>query len=200
MALKIPGDDNQKLYDSLINEYLFAATHRHPALLKPLDILFESEKPIIVNPLLNGMAIDEYMRLLKIENEASYIQTITNEILASILEAAGFIHFSGYCYNDFKPANIITYDLKGRGALPEIALIDFNLVSLPDDSCGRKGTLHYLAPEVMANGGHTKSSDIYALGVLFYQLITGRLPFASFDESELIGLVVESGNIDFVDS
>ena len=61
VALKIPNEDTKLVYDSLKNEYLFAIRHRHPTLIKPVDIYFESGKPVIVLPFIKGPVLDVYV-------------------------------------------------------------------------------------------------------------------------------------------
>ncbi|UCC80068.1 MAG: protein kinase [Candidatus Zixiibacteriota bacterium] len=194
-ALKIPGEDNRKINESLKKEYFFAFTHTHPSLLKPHDIIYDEDRPVIITPYLEGPTIDKYMLSLKNHSESAAYFSITRKIFATILEAAQFIHFSGYCYNDFKPSNIIAHGDNDK-SVPEIALMDFNLVTAASDKPRRKGTLHYLAPEVIRGHGTTRSSDIYSMGVLFYQLLAGVLPFESENESELIENIAETGRVD----
>ncbi|UCE67279.1 MAG: serine/threonine protein kinase [Candidatus Zixiibacteriota bacterium] len=196
VALKIPGEDNRKLYESLEREYLFASTHCHPSLLKPYDIIFDLKKPIIITPFLNGLTIDKFICFLKNKSETAIYYSTIKKLFATILEAARFIHFSGYCYNDFKPSNIIAYGYEDDVAAPEIALIDFNLITAAGDMPGRRGTLHYLAPEVILGHKSTTASDIYSIGVLFYQLLNGTLPFESENESALIENIAETGLVD----
>jgi serine/threonine protein kinase len=196
VALKIPKENHNKIYESLKNEYLFAYTHPHPSLLKPYDIIFESQKPILVTPFLEGIALDEFTNSLKKKSKRDSFISIMKRIMATILEAADFIHFSGYCYNDFKPSNILAYDVDGNKGVPEIALIDFNLIIPISDRPGRRGTLHYLAPEVLHGRPSSPASDIYSNGVLFYQLLTGVLPFESESDSELIEHITETGRVD----
>jgi serine/threonine protein kinase len=117
--------------------------------------------------------------------------------MAEILEAAGFIHFSGYCYNDFKPSNIIARENNEDDSAPSLTLIDFNLITRIGDKPKRGGTLHYLAPEVLCGYPPSIESDIYSLGVLFYQLLTGSLPYDSEIESELIADIINAERIDF---
>jgi serine/threonine protein kinase/tetratricopeptide (TPR) repeat protein len=197
VALKIPGEDDLKIYDSLVHEYRFAFTHRHPTLLRPLDLIFDSKKPVIISPYIDGQTIDRYISPIRARNDApSFLRTLRG-IFASILEAAGFIHFCGYCYNDFKPSNIMVRDHKGESGDTRISLIDFNLVSSIDDQPSRRGTLHYLAPEAILGNKVTPLSDIYSIGALFYQVLTGILPVDSHNESELIRDIIEGEDINW---
>ena len=83
-------------------------------------------------------------------------------------------HDCGLLHRDLKPANIM---LDGRG---RARITDFGLALSLDDAIGRSevaGTPAYMAPEQIEKGEATVRSDIYSLGVVFYQLFTGRLPF-----------------------
>ncbi len=104
-------------------------------------------------------------------------------LVAQICRALGYIHDLGYLHNDIKPGNILVADRDGRS---QVRLLDFGLASLrprePDPRAATKdttisGTLHYLAPEVLRGQAPNVRSDLYALGVLLYELFTRRHPF-----------------------
>jgi len=193
VVLKVPLNGDPGLINSLKGEYRFACTHCHPSLLKPHDLLYESHTPILVYPYLRGPILDKYIDALRNGTDSNRFIPALKRVMAEILEAAGFIHFSGYCYNDFKPSNIIACDTEEIRAAPRMTLIDFNLVTRIGDRPGRRGTLHYLAPEVLCGDSPTPGSDIYSLGVLFYQLLTGNLPYESISEPALIAEIINTG-------
>jgi len=101
-----------------------------------------------------------------------------NQICAGLAAA----HDSGFLHRDLKPANIM---LDGRG---RVRITDFGLALSRDDANGRNeiaGTLAYMAPEQIGNGEASVRSDIYSMGVVFYELFTGRLPFPATTPMEL---------------
>ena len=83
-------------------------------------------------------------------------------------------HDCGLLHRDLKPANIM---LDGRG---RVRITDFGLALSHDDASGRSetaGTPAYMAPEQVGKGEASVRSDIYSLGLVFYELFTGRLPY-----------------------
>ena len=100
------------------------------------------------------------------------------ELMRQIGNALAAAHSQGVIHRDLKPENIM---LEKAGAEDHVRLIDFGIASITDATSGATttipaGTLNYAAPEQLL-GRSSVASDIYALGVVAYEMITGRCPF-----------------------
>ena len=98
---------------------------------------------------------------------------------ASLARVLAHIHGEGICHRDLKPENVML--VEGRGPV----LIDFGIARgvQHEDGLTRAGqmvgTLAYMAPELVRGGGGGRSSDIFAFGVILYEIFTGSLPFTN---------------------
>jgi serine/threonine-protein kinase len=99
-----------------------------------------------------------------------------------LLAAVGAVHAAGFVHGDIKSANVVVDSTATRDV---IKLVDFGLASAPGTS-GNAGTPSYMAPELIAGGSPTHASDIYAIGIVLYEMLTGRPPFAGSTVRELL--------------
>jgi hypothetical protein len=100
-----------------------------------------------------------------------------------ISEAVAYLHDHGIVHRDLKPANIFSDD--GVVKVGDYGLSKFISCSRRSGHTESIGTVHYMAPEV-ANGRYGKEIDVYALGIILYEMLTGRVPF----DGESVGEVL----------
>ncbi len=102
------------------------------------------------------------------------------EVARQIAAGLAAAHEQGILHRDLKPANIL---IDGRG---RARLTDFGLAGFADGGGARGGTPAYMAPEQLAGGDASVKSDLYALGLIFYELFTGR---PAFDPATPVGML-----------
>ena len=102
---------------------------------------------------------------------------------AGLASAVAYLHDHGIVHRDLKPGNIFSDE--GQIKLGDYGLSKFISVSRRSGQTESVGTVHYMAPEI-ANGRYGKEIDVYALGILLYELLTGHVPF----EGESVGEVL----------
>ena len=105
------------------------------------------------------------------------------EIARKLCAGLAAAHDKGVLHRDLKPANVM---LDGRG---QVLLTDFGLAGLADQIAGaevRNGTPAYMAPEQLAGKEVTVKSDIYSLGLVLYEIFTGKRPFEASTLAELV--------------
>lgn len=147
------------------------ATLSHDNIVSVLNIGTYNELPYMVNELINGKTLDE-----ELDTRTKFTFTEALDILDQLCLAVFIAHNNGVIHRDIKPSNIY---ITPHGV---VKLGDFGIAI---SSRGKRitqnssivGTSHYLAPEICNGQAATAQSDIYALGITFFQLITGRLPF-----------------------
>jgi serine/threonine protein kinase len=103
-----------------------------------------------------------------------------------VLTALEYAHSRGVIHRDVKPSNVM---VKPTG---QVKVLDFGLaLGLPDarltTTGSLVGSLHYIAPEQISGGAHDAQSDLYAVGVTLYEMITGKLPIEGTNYAQVIG-------------
>src|SRR5215469_11176724 len=181
VALKtVSGLGNPKALDLFEKEWSVLARLSHPNIVDVLETgQFEDNghrKPFFVMPLLPGMTLD---RLIISDSHRLSVDRIV-DIIAQTCRGLQAAHDHGLVHGDVKPSNIFVLDDDS------VKIIDFGVVHLAEvrTVTGMKGTLQYLAPELLAGKPPSPLSDVFAVAVVCYEALTGRKPFARPTESE----------------
>ena len=183
VALKtLRGRAEATALELFAKEWKVLAQLSHPNIVDVLDTgEFEEagqNKPFFVMPLLPGMTLESLIRKASPRLTAARVV----EIIAQACKGLQAAHEKGLVHRDMKPSNIFVMDDD------TVKIIDFGVVHLSgaQSIAGLKGTLPYMAPEQVDMKPATAASDIFSVGVVCYEALTGRKPFARETEMETI--------------
>jgi serine/threonine protein kinase len=168
------------LRDRFISEAKIQARLSHPNVIKTMNYLEYEGTVFLVMEYVNGESLDALLKKVgSLPIERAGI------IFMSVLEAIEFMHSKGIIHRDIKPANImLSYDRY-------VKVMDFGIAKVMGEkgktAAGiRIGTLWYMSPEQIRGEEATALTDIYALGITLYQMVTGRVPFTADLEFDIM--------------
>ena len=154
-----------------------AASLNHQNIVKVITLGTFEGRPYMVNEFIKGKTLRE---TLNVRGKFSFLEAC--DIMYQLCSAVWFAHQHGVIHRDIKPQNVfITVD--GTVKLGDFGIATFQNSSHVTRSEVVVGSVHYLAPEISQGNQATPQSDIYSLGITFFELITGRVPFD--DESAI---------------
>lgn len=175
VALKVPHPDMEAdpiLFDRFRREAGIGARLCHPGVMRVIEEQVRS-RPYIVMEWCEGRLLRQML------NEGRVSRDRAIRIAVRILETLEYIHANGVVHRDLKPENIMVHPDDG------IKIIDFGIAS---DAASRRltyanftptlGTPDYISPELVKGKRGDGRSDIYAMGVMLYEMLTGKLPFS----------------------
>jgi serine/threonine protein kinase/HEAT repeat protein len=178
VAIKVPHfqpDDDPHLLERFYREARAAATLSHPNLCPVYDVGVHDGKPFLTMAFIAGKPLSEYIRDGKAMPQRP-VAAIVHKLAVALDEA----HRKGIVHRDLKPANIMINERH------EPVIMDFGLAQRTDQNQERLtrqgmllGTPAYMSPEQVAGDVNAvgRAADIYSLGVILYELLTGRVPF-----------------------
>lgn len=170
---------DQDLRTRFRNEARAVAALDHPNILLIYDFGVDRGVPYIVMPYMSGGTFAARMK------QGSFTLDEIGFYLDQVGSALDYAHQHGIVHRDIKPTNLL---IRSDG---QLVLMDFGLAKLLSNAAHAEqtailGTVAYMAPEQF-EGMVSAASDIYALGVIFYQILTGKIPFEGNTNQVLLG-------------
>jgi serine/threonine protein kinase len=170
VAIKMVQSSNQEYCERFRYEVEATAALKHDHILPAIAHGKHESSWYMISPYIKDGTLQDRLT----DGPLSFRET--GQILKQLVSALQFAHDHGIIHRDLKPSNILLHDKH------HVYLTDFGLAQHIHQSNGftissnLMGTPEYMAPE-LSEGAATIRSDIYALGIILYQLLTGRVPF-----------------------
>lgn len=155
--------------EKFLTEARVAAALNHPNLVNIYDQGQDGENTYLVLELVTGTTLRHVLDDFKTIDSIRAI-----ELMEAVLEGLDAAHRSGIIHRDIKPENVLLSN-EGR-----IKLSDFGLARTVGNRTEAKdvlGTVGYMAPELVTGGTATKATDVYACGIMLYEMLTGERPY-----------------------
>ena len=181
---------NDEIRQRFKNEAATMARLQHPNIVSLYDYFVDDEGLYLIMELVEGVELESYLR-----NIGSPLdEDVSTAFMKQLLDAFSHAHEKGVVHRDIKPANIL---ITNDGI---IKVLDFGIAKIVDGDgmhnmtkTGTQiGTVYYMSPEQVQGKRVDARSDIYSLGVTFYQMLTGQNPYnTATTEFEVYSKIVQ---------
>ena len=164
--------NDQKFIESFRRESQNAASMSHPNIVNIYDVGREGNIHYIVMELIEGRALSDY---IKEQGPMAYPKVIA--LSKQIAAALAFAHKNHIIHRDVKPHNVMITP-NGTAKITDFGIAKaVNAATIVDNTDGIVGSVHYFSPEQARGGYVDEKSDIYSLGIVMYEMLTGQVPF-----------------------
>ena len=163
---------DSKFIDSFRRESQAAASLSHPNIVNIYDVGQEGNIHYIVMELIEGRTLSDY---IKAQGALSFPKVIA--LAKQIASALAFAHKNHIIHRDVKPHNVMLTP-NGTAKITDFGIAKaVNSATIVDNTEGIIGSVHYFSPEQARGGYVDEKSDIYSLGIVMYEMLTGNVPF-----------------------
>ncbi len=180
-AVKIMRDEtaaNTELRRRFCAESQAVAMLSHPNIVSVYDVSHSDDVEYIVMELIEGITLKQYLQKKSVLEPAEVL-----DFTIQIAKALEHAHSKGIIHRDIKPQNIMLL----KDGMIKVA--DFGIASLESDieenNGEAVGSVHYIAPEQARGQAPDARSDIYSLGIVIYEMLTGKLPYIGASDVEV---------------
>lgn len=174
VAIKIMREELLGSYENVErfeHEAASCAEMNHPNIIKVFNVGVYDNRPYMAYEYIKGQTLAEKLEFL---TQLTVYEAC--QVMLQLLDAVSYIHNHNIIHRDIKPQNIF-YLPDGTVKLADFGIaVDANIDETKTEQ-GIMGSVFYLAPEICSGGQCSVRSDIYSIGVTFFELVTGRLPF-----------------------
>ena len=174
VAIKILKDEflgNKEFIRRFKNESKAIAVLSHPNIVKVYDVSFGTKIQYIVMEYIEGTTLKEYISNQKVINWKDAIYFV-HQILSALIHA----HSKGVIHRDIKPQNIMLLK-DGTIKVTDFGIARFSHNETQTMTDRAIGSVHYISPEQARGSIIDEKADLYSVGVMLYEMITGKLPF-----------------------
>ncbi|MGZ4493250.1 MAG: protein kinase domain-containing protein [Nocardioides sp.] len=185
-VLRSEYSNNPEIVGRFIQERSILLALDDPGIVAVRDLVVERDRLAIIMDLVEGQDLRGALR-----SAGTLPPALAARVTARILEALSAAHSQGALHRDVKPDNVLLTSAWESAAPGSVRLSDFSIARLAQESTvqatGLLGTPEYMPPELFEHGTSSTASDVYAAGVVLYELLAGRTPFAGEGTAFTIG-------------
>jgi eukaryotic-like serine/threonine-protein kinase len=182
----VAGSGGEQLLERFRREARAAGRRFHPNIVAIWDFGDDNGTPFLVMELVEGQSLDQ---LIKSSGTLPPVRSVS--IITQVLSALGFAHTNGIVHRDIKPSNVMV--LPGD----QVKVADFGIARLEASEFtivgDLLGTPAYMAPEQLSGGPIDHRTDLFATGVILFEMLTGVKPFRGKSITEIISFMEKRG-------
>src|SRR5437016_781187 len=179
MKVLLPNmEGDSDLAERFLREIKVQAAFDHPNIAKLYTALRASNQLLMVMEFVEGTSMEKLLA------KGPLLVGETVDYASQVLDALAYAHGRGVVHRDIKPANMM------RTPSGKIKLLDFGIAHMANSNLTQAGTtvgsLYYMSPEQVKGGPADPRSDLYSLGIVLYEMVTGKRPFVGDSASAIM--------------